>query len=78
MASTAVEMPDPLEMLQTLIGQRVQLRTKLGQEVRGTLHGFDDHLNLLLGEAVEKDGDKTRRFPMSYMRGDTVTMITRI
>lgn len=77
------ERVDPIRSLKSLIGKKVFVKLRTGGEVRGKMHAYDEHLNMVLGDMVEKNleanGSTTeRKLQMSYMRGDSITMVTRI
>lgn len=64
----------PLAVLDTMLSKPVTVRTKAGQRVRGTLAGYDEHLNLTLeaGPATDdRDTDEPR-----LLRGNRVVSIT--
>ncbi len=75
----------PLDSLRLLVGKKVLVKCRGGRELRATLHGYDEHLNMVLGGAEESQPSetkgkdpKTRMLEMSYMRGDQVSMVSRI
>ena len=55
----------------------VLIKLKGGKVIRGTLHGFDQHMNLLLENSVEifEDG-KSNELGTIVVRGDNVVMIS--
>jgi len=72
------------------LDERVVVKMKNDRELRGRLHGYDQHLNLVLGDVeetvtvVEIDDETyeeiyktTRRtIPLMFVRGDGVTLIS--
>jgi len=80
---------EPLDLLLLSIDERVVVKMKNDRELRGKLHAYDQHLNLVLGDVeetitvVEIDDEtyeeiyKTtrRNIGMLYVRGDGVTLI---
>jgi len=80
---------EPLDLLLISLDERVIVKMKNDRELRGKLHGYDQHLNLVLGEVEEtitvtEIDDETyeeiykttrRHIPLLYVRGDGVTLI---
>ncbi len=67
----------PLEMLQQHLHQRVLVELRGGRSVRGTLDAFDQHLNVVLSQAEEVDGEVTTQKPgMTLLRGDNIVFIS--
>jgi len=81
---------EPLQLLLISLDERVVVKMKNDRELRGRLHGYDQHLNLVLGDVeetvtvVEIDDETyeeiyktTRRtIPLMFVRGDGVTLIS--
>lgn len=65
-----------IDLLSDSIGKSVLVRLKGGREVRGTLKGYDYHLNLVLENAEETRGSKTRQLGTIVIRGDNIVMIS--
>ncbi|CAL8099017.1 unnamed protein product [Orchesella dallaii] len=86
---TENHLKEPLDLLLLSIDERVVVKMKNDRELRGKLHAYDQHLNLVLGDVeetitvVEIDDEtyeeiyKTtrRNISMMYVRGDGVTLI---
>jgi len=86
---TETHLKEPLDLLLLSIDERVVVKMKNDRELRGKLHAYDQHLNLVLGDVeetitvVEIDDEtyeeiyKTtrRNISMMYVRGDGVTLI---
>jgi len=86
---TETHLKEPLDLLLLSIDERVVVKMKNDRELRGKLHAYDQHLNLVLGDVeetitvVEIDDEtyeeiyKTtrRNIGMLYVRGDGVTLI---
>ncbi len=67
----------PLDVLQQSLHKRVLVEMKGGQSFRGTLDGFDQHLNLVLSGAEEVRSDATAQHPgLTLLRGDSVVYIS--
>jgi small nuclear ribonucleoprotein len=67
----------PIEVFQKYLRQSVAVEVKGGQTYRGILDGFDQHMNLVLTDAVEvlPDGKTTPRGTTMF-RGDSVLYVT--
>lgn len=80
----------PLDLVRLSLDERVYVKTKGGRELRGRLHAYDIHMNMVLGEAVETrttvdvDPDTfeelvhtdSRSFPLLFVRGDAVILLS--
>jgi len=67
----------PLTALNQSLEQRVIVELKGGREFRGTLDGFDVHMNLVLKEVEELlNGEKLRSSALTIVRGDNVVFIS--
>ncbi|MHB1932095.1 MAG: LSM domain-containing protein [Thermoplasmata archaeon] len=62
----------PSGLLTRAIGQEVELLLKDNRSLRGQLMGFDDHMNMVLAEAHERDGDRNRHLGRVVVRGSNV------
>ncbi|HET9357738.1 MAG: LSm family protein [Thermoproteota archaeon] len=66
-----------VKVLDESLGKVVLIKLKGGKVIRGNLHGFDQHMNLLLEESVEiLEGSKTNDLGMIVVRGDNVVIIS--
>jgi len=65
-----------IDLLSESIGKSVLVRLKGGRELRGTLKGYDYHLNLVLENAEETRGTKTRQLGTIVIRGDNIVLIS--
>jgi len=86
-ASFVVEVP--LDMVRLSVDEVVLVKCRGNRELRGKLHAYDEHMNLVLGEVVEKvstievDSDtmvescktEERTFDLLFIRGDTVILL---
>ncbi len=63
--------------LEGSVGKGVLIKLKGGEVIRGTLQGFDQHLNLSLekAEEVSEDG-KANSLGTLIVRGDNIIMIS--
>ncbi|KAK9383749.1 uncharacterized protein V2V93DRAFT_389503 [Kockiozyma suomiensis] len=77
---------EPLDLVRLSLSERVFVKLKGDREIRGTLHGYDSHCNLVLSEVEETvyvmddDSDvlKTikKQSEMLFVRGDAVVLIS--
>ncbi|VDP93436.1 unnamed protein product [Echinostoma caproni] len=44
---------EPLDLIRLSLDERIYVKMKHNRELRGTLHAFDSHLNMILGNAEE-------------------------
>lgn len=67
----------PLSVLNRNLGKNVIVELRYGKEYRGTLDGYDPHLNLVMKDVKEfKDGEKTREMEKAMVRGDNVIYVS--
>ena len=67
----------PLDVLHGSLESPVIVGLKGGREYRGTLKGYDMHMNVVLQNADElKDGAAVRRLGLVIIRGDNVVFIS--
>ena len=66
-----------VKVLDASIKKVVLIKLKGGKTIRGNLHGFDQHMNLLLeqSEEIPSEGD-TKSLGTIVVRGDNVVMIS--
>ncbi|MFB5600061.1 MAG: LSM domain-containing protein [Nitrososphaeraceae archaeon] len=66
-----------VKVLDESFGKVVLIKLKGGKVIRGILHGFDQHMNLLLDNSVEIfDEGKTSNLGTIVVRGDNVVIIS--
>ncbi len=80
----------PLDLVKFSIDERVYVKCKGDRELRGKLHAFDKHCNLVLGDveetitSIEIDEEtkeemvqySKRKSDMLFVRGDSVILIS--
>ena len=66
-----------IKVLDESLGKTVLIKIKGGKVIRGTLQGFDQHMNLTLEQSEEilEDG-KTISLGTIIVRGDNVVIIS--
>jgi small nuclear ribonucleoprotein len=65
-----------VKVLDESLGKVVLIKLKGGKVIRGNLHGFDQHMNLLLQDSVELLDDKANELGKIVVRGDNVVIIS--
>ena len=83
-------MEEPLDLIRLSIDERVYVKCRNDRELRGKLHAFDQHLNMVLGEVeetvtsyeIDEETDEeivkkaTRQVGMLFVRGDIVVLVS--
>jgi small nuclear ribonucleoprotein len=70
-------MKKPLQVLQGAIGKNVSVELRGQVAFKGTLDGFDPHMNLVLKKAQEfLEGRAEATVGMAILRGDNVIYIS--
>jgi small nuclear ribonucleoprotein len=65
------------KILEESLGKTVIVRLRGGRSIRGRLKGFDQHLNLVLGETEDtSDMEKVRKLGTIIVRGDNVVIVS--
>ncbi|KAK3990150.1 putative U6 snRNA-associated Sm-like protein LSm3 [Cladorrhinum sp. PSN332] len=86
--STAVS--EPLDLVRLLLDEVVFVKLRGDRELKGRLHAYDSHCNLVLGDVEEtiyvvddeNDNDDedvktiSRKSEMLFVRGDSVVLIS--
>lgn len=85
-----VTVEEPLDLVRLSLDERIYVKLRGERELRGQLHAFDQHLNMVLSEVEEtiKTVDinedtfeeniqvQKRTVPMLFVRGDSVILIS--
>jgi len=67
----------PNDLLEASVNRNVSLLLKDGRLLDGKLSGFDQYMNLVLEDAIEKKNDsEPRRLGKVVVRGSTVVSIS--
>ncbi|HNV93928.1 MAG: putative snRNP Sm-like protein [Candidatus Methanofastidiosum methylothiophilum] len=67
----------PLDIIHRALDSNVLVELKGGREFRGTLKGYDIHMNLVMEAAEElQNGESVRKLGHVVVRGDNVVLIS--
>lgn len=83
-------MEEPLDLIRLSIDERVYVKCRNDRELRGKLHAYDQHLNMVLGDVeetvtsheIDEETDEeivkksTRRVGMLFVRGDVIVLVS--
>lgn len=83
-------MEEPLDLIRLSIDERVYVKCRNDRELRGKLHAYDQHLNMVLGDVeetvtsheIDEETDEeivkkaTRSVGMLFVRGDVVVLVS--
>ena len=83
-------MEEPLDLIKLSLDEHVYIKCRNDRELRGKLHAYDQHLNMVLSdveetitttEEDEETGEeivnkKTRNVGMLFVRGDIVVLVS--
>jgi len=83
-------MEEPLDLIRLSIDERVYVKCRNDRELRGKLHAYDQHLNMVLGDVeetvtsheIDDETDEeivkkaTRTVGMLFVRGDVVVLVS--
>ncbi|KZC12016.1 U6 snRNA-associated Sm-like protein LSm3 [Dufourea novaeangliae] len=89
-AVPAINVKEPLDLIRLSLDERIYVKMRNERELRGRLHAYDQHLNMVLGEAeetvttVEIDEETyeevyrttKRNISMLFVRGDGVILVS--
>ncbi|KAK1773310.1 hypothetical protein QBC45DRAFT_398144 [Copromyces sp. CBS 386.78] len=80
---------EPMDLVRLLLDEVVCVKLRGDRELKGRLHAYDSHCNLVLGEVEEtiyvvddEDADEddlktiSRKSEMLFVRGDSVVLIS--
>ncbi|XP_065066824.1 U6 snRNA-associated Sm-like protein LSm3 [Rhopilema esculentum] len=81
---------EPLDLIRLSLDEKIYVKMRNDRELRGRLHAYDQHLNMILGDVeecittVEIDEEtceeifkqSKRTLPMLFVRGDGVILIS--
>lgn len=85
---TSAPVSEPLDLVRLLLDEVVFVKLRGDRELKGKLHAYDSHCNLVLGEVEETiyiveevEGEEdiktiSRKSEMLFVRGDSVVLIS--
>lgn len=73
------EINAPIDLIKQSLGREVYVKCRYGRELKGKLHAYDLHLNLMMSD-VEETVNKTTKKNMEliFVRGDLVILLSPI
>ncbi|KAK2710308.1 U6 snRNA-associated Sm-like protein LSm3 [Artemia franciscana] len=88
--AAAMVVEEPLDLVRLSLDERIYVKLRGDRELRGRLHAYDQHLNMVLGDveetvtSVEVDEETyeeiyrttKRNIPMLFVRGDGVILVS--
>jgi len=86
--TTSIE--EPLDIIRLSLDEKIYVKMRNERELKGRLHAYDQHLNMVLGEVeetvtvIEIDEETyeevykstKRNIPMLFVRGDGVILVS--
>ena len=67
----------PLDLLNQSKGKEILVQLKNDKQIVGTLLAFDIHINVVLDNAKEMEGNEVKRsLGLTFLRGDTIVFIS--
>ncbi|GJQ73502.1 hypothetical protein Trydic_g13857 [Trypoxylus dichotomus] len=85
-----ITVKEPLDLVRLSLDERIYVKMRNDRELRGRLHAYDQHMNMVLSDAeetittVEIDEETyeevyrstKRTIPMLFVRGDGVILVS--
>ena len=70
----------PFDLLNKSIGQRVLVKLKNGEGIRGKVSSFDAHMNMVIEEAEEvgDDGGSKTKLGTILLRGGNILFVSPV
>ena len=87
---SGIAVEEPLDLVRLSLDEKIYVKMRNDRELRGRLHAYDQHLNMILGdveetvttmvvdeETYEEIYKSTKRtIPMLFVRGDGVILVS--
>ncbi|CAG2158788.1 unnamed protein product [Oppiella nova] len=88
--SVPATVEEPLDLIRLSLDERIYVKMRNERELRGRLHAYDQHLNMVLSDVeecvttVEIDEEtyeevyktEKRNIPMLFVRGDAIILVS--
>jgi U6 snRNA-associated Sm-like protein LSm3 len=81
-----MEASQPLDLVRLALDERIYVKMRGDRELQGKLHGFDQHMNMVLAQVEETVtvvasddltvSTETRHHDMLFVRGDGVILVS--
>lgn len=71
-------MPMPLDLLEKALNQTMHLTLKDGRIIEGLLVGYDQYMNVVLEDAVERAPDAQKKLGTIVLRGNNLIAIAQM
>lgn len=85
-----ITVEEPLDLIRLSLDERIYVKLRNERELRGRLHAYDQHLNMVLSDVEEVNktievneetfeefiNTNKRNIPMLFVRGDSVILIS--
>ncbi|KAH6569681.1 hypothetical protein BASA50_002123 [Batrachochytrium salamandrivorans] len=85
-----VQTTEPLDLVRLSLDERIYVKMRGDRELRGKLHAYDQHMNMVLGEVEEsitvvnldENGNEEstqtvmKAYEMLFVRGDGVILVS--
>ncbi|CAK9295419.1 unnamed protein product [Gordionus sp. m RMFG-2023] len=80
---------EPFDLIKLSLDEKIYVKMRHDREIRGRLHAYDNHLNMILSEVEEivtsieideetyEENYKTvkRNIPLLFIRGDSIVLV---
>lgn len=67
---------EPLNFLRFNLDEHIYIKLRGNREIFGRLQAYDQHMNLIMSEIIEKNRDVSEReMKLSFIRGDNIIHI---
>lgn len=81
--STITTTSKPFDFMTNLVGKYIEVKCREGRYFKGVLNAYDEHLNMLVSNVLEKGKDvdgafKERKIGVLYVRGDGIIGVSGV
>ena len=71
-------MKPPTDILQSLSGKEIVLLLKDDRVIEGQMDGIDEHMNIVMKDGKEIEGDQNTAFEYLIVRGSNIISISSV